>query len=207
MPNRKIDIFGGYYRPLDDDLDTVIIGIDPGVTTGISAVVFNSKKVPMPNEVEHWGSDQISYGGSGNAKDLIEAEGGFAEQKIAHKIGEMIFALSQYSGSPDKNRRVLIVIEDFIIRQQNSTRDFLAPVRITAGIIQEIFYMENAKVVFQTPADAKAICTDDRMDKWGFTIKTTKDRHSRDADRHAILFLRRILEKPHLMKVWSSSPR
>ena len=199
--DRKINFFGGYYRPLDDDLDTIIVGIDPGVTTGVSVIAFNSNNIPTPQDVGHWGSDQISYGGSGNAEDLIEVEDGFIEQRISLKIAEAIVALSKFSGNEIKTRRVIVAIEDFIVRQQNSSREFLAPVRITAGITQELFHTENTKIILQTPADAKGICKDERMDKWGYTIRTQKDRHSRDADRHAILCLRRIMENPSLMKV------
>lgn len=193
---RNIEFFRSSYREDDLRLDTVIVGIDPGVTTGFSAIAFDSSNIPQPQEVEHWGSGQLSYGGSGNAKDLIEGDSAFAEQKIVELIATLV---SQLSHSDYERRRVIVVIEDFIIRKQNSTRDFLSPVRITAGLLQVLFRAPNVKIMFQSPSDAKSICTDDRMDKWGYTIKTQKDRHSRDADRHAVLCLRRILEKPRLM--------
>lgn len=196
MPDRKIPFFmSRTYKPLDD-CDTVIVGIDPGVTTGLSVIAFNEDSLPMPKDVEHWGSDQISYGGSGNVEDIMEVRNGYVEQEICSKIAEEIHSLSNQW----KSRNVIVAIEDFIIRQPNSTREFLAPVRITAGIVQEIHRNPNVKIVYQTPADAKGVCTNDRMDKWGYGIRTQKDRHSRDADRHAILCLRRILEKPSRLK-------
>ncbi|MDD2326417.1 MAG: hypothetical protein PHW63_10570 [Alphaproteobacteria bacterium] len=203
--NQRINFFGGYYRPFDEDLDTIIVGIDPGVTTGLSVVAFSSKSIPTPQTVEHWGSDQISYGGSGNVEDLIDdgVDDAFVEQRISLKIAEAITALSKFSGNETKTRRVIVAIENFTVRQLNSSAEFLAPVRLAAGITQELFHTDNTKIYFQTPADAKGICTDKRMDKWGYEIKTQKDRHSRDADRHAILCLRRILENPRRMEASS----
>lgn len=200
--NRTIDLFGGYYRPLDDDIDTIIVGIDPGVTTGLSVIAFNSKEIPAPQDVEHWGSDQISYGGSGNEEDRwgIDPDDPFVEQLIADRIATIIDTLSRYSGSKSKHRRVIVAIENFTVRQINHSPEFLSPVRIAAGIVQELYHTDNTKIMYQTPSEAKGVCNDKRMDKWGFTIKTLKDRHSRDADRHAILCLRRIMEKPYLMK-------
>lgn len=169
----------------------VIFGIDPGVTTGISILAFPwGSAAPMPQDVPLWGSAQISYGGSGNIHDLIDNEDGpFPEQDIAKGIGYQIDRLSIFN-------QVHVVIEDFIIRRVDTSRDFLSPVRITAGILQEIYDLDNVTVHFQSPSDAKGTCTDERMDKWGYTIETQKDRHSRDADRHAVLLLRKMMENP-----------
>lgn len=195
MPEKRIDIFHvASYREFYE-CDTAILGIDPGVTTGLSVIAFRESEMPLPHEVEHWGSDQISYGGSGNQEDMIAIRGGFVEQEIAARIADVVKDLR--SVVP----KVIVVIEDFIIRQQNSTREFLAPVRITSGIVQEIFLISGIKVVYQTPADAKSICKDERMDKWGYQIKTKRDRHSRDADRHSTLFLRRAIENPRRLKI------
>lgn len=177
----------------------VVIGIDPGVTTGLSVMIVSDMKKGVES-VMAWGSDQISYGGSGNLKDLYDGDEAFPEQEISLSIGKAILRWAKYN-------EVYVVIEDFIIRQQNSTRDFLAPVRITAGIMQSIF-KNGAKVyvAFQSPSDAKGTCTDERMDAWGFPIKTQKDRHSRDADRHSILLLRKFMADPRVEKTLLSVP-
>lgn len=182
--------------------DNYIIGIDPGVTTGLSLIGWDGDKPPLPQDVEVWYSDQISYGGSGNVKDLYSTEGGFVEQEICRQI--QLFILHVYSQCDN----LYIAIEDFIIRRVDTSRDFLSPVRLTAGILQAIYPIltelhgdgERANIMFQSPSDAKGVCTDARMDKWGYAIKTQKDRHSRDADRHAVLLLRRMIENPRLFK-------
>lgn len=177
----------------------IIVGIDPGVTTGLAAIAFERGDIPAPSasnrgEILH-AADQISYGGSGNARDLIDnLEGHFVEQAICHDIGSAVAFLNSISDY------VFVAIEDFVIRRVDSSRDFLSPVRITAGILQFLYegYIHPDNVVFQSPSDAKGVCTDERLDKWGFPIKNQKERHGRDATRHAILFLRKFYEKPQL---------
>lgn len=172
--------------------DAFIVGVDPGVTTGVSVIGFEmSHNIPLPSEVEIWGSTQFSYGGSGNSEDILGDDKDI-EQTISKMVGDIAKYLSHFGD-------VIVSIEDFIIRKMNTSRDFLAPVRITAGIRQEIFGDKNIGFVSYTPADAKAICNDKRMDLWGYEIRTQKDRHSRDADRHAVLTLRRIKENPRLV--------
>ena len=171
----------------------VVIGIDPGVTTGLSVMIVSELREGVEG-VMAWGSDQISYGGSGNVHDLYEGNESFPEQEISNKIAQGILRWGKYN-------EVYLAIEDFIIRQHNSTRDFLAPVRITSGVLQAIYKKGvEVKLVFQSPSDAKGTCTDDRMDSWGFPIKTQKDRHSRDADRHSILLLRKFMADPRVEK-------
>lgn len=165
-----------------------IIGVDPGVTTGV-AVVRHNLPVDNPHEPYDWECYQYSYGGSGNVTDLIEGDQSFIEQKIVDKIANHV-----YDAVSDTDY-VILAIEDFIIRRVDSSRDFLSPVRITAGLLQKV-YKEPIKIVFQQPSAAKTTCTNERMDKWGFTIKTQKDRHARDALRHAILTSRRLKENP-----------
>lgn len=171
----------------------VMIGIDPGVTTGLSVMIVSDLREGVEG-VMAWGSDQLSYGGSGNVRDLYEGDRSFPEQEISEKIAQGILRWGKYN-------EVYLAIEDFIIRQHNSTRDFLAPVRITSGILQAIHKKGvEVNLVFQSPSDAKGTCTDDRMDSWGFPIKTQKDRHSRDADRHSILLLRKFMADPRVEK-------
>lgn len=172
--------------------DTFIVGVDPGVTTGVSVIGFDREYgIPLPSEVEIWGSTQYSYGNSGNLEDILGDDDDI-EQTISQIVGDIAAYLSKFG-------EVIVSIEDFIIRKMNTSRDFLAPVRITAGIRQEIFSHCDIGFVSYTPADAKAICNDKRMDIWGYEIETQKDRHSRDADRHAVLTLRRIKENPRLV--------
>ena len=184
-----------------------IIGIDPGVTTGISILQVDiSEGVPPPHDMEKITpfTTQLSYGGSGNVADLIKGDAAWQEQNIASQIADTYNYLSIFGTT-------VLVIEDFIIRKFLSSRDFLSPVRITAGILQSVYEIltgdnedgdynlppeEGNFIFFQSPSDAKGTCTDERLDKWGYTIQTQKDRHGRDATRHSVLFLRKLLQNP-----------
>jgi hypothetical protein len=44
------------------------------------------------------------------------------------------------------------------------------------------------------PAE-KPTASDDRLKTWGMYTGGTGDRHSRDADRHALIFLRKLKQK------------
>lgn len=184
-----------------------IMGIDPGVTTGISVLRVDLRDgVPPPHDMEKITpfTTQLSYGGSGNVADLIKGDVAWQEQNIACQIADAYRHLSEYGTT-------VLVIEDFIIRKFLSSRDFLSPVRITSGILQSVYEglapdhesgdyevasEEGNFIFFQSPSDAKGTCTDERLDKWGYTIQTQKDRHGRDATRHSVLFLRKLLQNP-----------
>lgn len=191
--------FGEEFKPDFRELKTdhvAIIGVDPGVTTGISVLVIDlNDGLPKPNDADKirtW-THQISYGGSGNIKDVVEG-GEWEEQEIAEAIGRLIMTVQAQYGE------VYLVIEDFIIRKFLSTREFLSPVRLTSGILQDIKgrgTLPRDRIFFQSPSEAKGVCTDERLDRWGYTIKTQKDRHARDATRHAVLFLRRLSVSPN----------
>lgn len=98
---------------------------------------------------------------------------------------------------------IWLVMENFTPRQANSSPEYLSPVRIASGVIAAIIsrvqcdshleYPPIVKLVYQSPADAKNICTDERLEKWGFKQKTDSDtRHARDGLRHAVAWLRKL---------------
>jgi hypothetical protein len=100
-----------------------------------------------------------------------------------------------------------VVIEDFTLRIKNKSRSLLSPVRVTAKLEQELW--RNGRIYFkQTPNDAKTACNDERLRRWGMYEREGGLEHARDADRHAMLFLRRCTQSrrlrenawPHLFK-------
>jgi len=171
-----------------------IIGVDPGVTTGVAIATLQRKEIgSLAGVFVEMG--QLSYGLSGNGFDIIEstsAEEG--EAKVAAEIAQLV-RTAVLHGS-----RVVLVIEDFVVRRFDSSREFLSPVRITARIQQELFndtICQGVTVAMQSPSDAKQTCTDERMKKWGIQPKTHKDRHGLDAARHCILFIRKLMANPN----------
>lgn len=172
----------------------MIIGIDPGVTTGVAVASLRGKEVGSLADV-FLEMGQLSYGFSGNGTDIVaSASQEEGEAKVATEIAKLV-RTAVLHGS-----RVVLVIEDFVVRRFDSSREFLSPVRITARIQQELFndtICEGVTVVTQSPSDAKQTCTDERMKKWGIQPKARKDRHGLDAARHCVLFIRKLMANPN----------
>lgn len=171
-----------------------IIGVDPGVTTGVAIATLQRKEIGSLADV-FVEMGQLSYGFSGNGFDIIEsASDEEGEAKVATEIAQLV-RTAVLHGS-----RVVLVIEDFVVRRFDSSREFLSPVRITARIQQELFndtICQGVTVAMQSPSDAKQTCTDERMKKWGIQPKTHKDRHGLDAARHCVLFIRKLMANPN----------
>lgn len=171
-----------------------IIGVDPGVTTGVAIATLQRKEIGSLADV-FVEMGQLSYGFSGNGFDIIESAGAEeGEAKVAAEIAQLV-RTAVLHGS-----RVVLVIEDFVVRRFDSSREFLSPVRITARIQQELFndtICQGVTVAMQSPSDAKQTCTDERMKKWGIQPKTHKDRHGLDAARHCVLFIRKLMANPN----------
>lgn len=171
-----------------------IIGVDPGVTTGVAIATLQRKEISSLTDV-FVEMGQLSYGFSGNGFDIIEsASAEEGEAKVAAEIAKLV-RTAVLHGS-----RVVLVIEDFVVRRFDSSREFLSPVRITARIQQELFndtICQGVTTAMQSPSDAKQTCTDERMKKWGIQPKTHKDRHGLDAARHCVLFIRKLMANPN----------
>lgn len=171
-----------------------IIGVDPGVTTGVAIATLQRKEIGSLADV-FVEMGQLSYGFSGNGFDIIEsASAEEGEAKVATEIAQLV-RTAVLHGS-----RVVLVIENFVVRRFDSSREFLSPVRITARIQQELFndtICQGVTVAMQSPSDAKQTCTDERMKKWGIQPKTHKDRHGLDAARHCVLFIRKLMANPN----------
>lgn len=153
----------------------VIIGVDPGVTTGLSMIGFDRDKkfLEQPLVV---------------ALDQLDTRSG--EPEACKIIADLV------RNAPVPPERVFMAIEDFIIRKPLKTREFLSPVRVTAGVVQELYtYLPQQNVMFFTPAQAKTTCTNERLEAWGLIQSVTlkyRDRHSLDSLRQATLALRKL---------------
>lgn len=176
-------------------LPVVIIGVDPGVTTGIAVAALRGKEVGSLNEA-HIEMGQLSYGFSGNGFDIMEVNS--AEEGEAFIAKEIVYLAEAAIWNES---RVVLAIEDFVVRRFDSSREFLSPVRIIARIHQELTHHKEVAnqvtIAMQSPSDAKQTCTDERMKKWGIQPKTHKDRHGLDAARHCVLFIRKLMANPN----------
>jgi len=87
-----------------------------------------------------------------------------------------------------------IGIEDFVPRFFNSSWDFYSPMRLTAAakwIFHAQLGTESVHIKKQEASDAKDEITNDRLKRWGLYERKGGLEHARDADRHAILWLRK----------------
>lgn len=169
-----------------------VLALDPGGTTGWSVMSFHAvalfdPEVPVLENIEFWQHGQIDCGtlkGNRGTSGVGDIEDGVSTHGEAAGVNEIISLIRAWPGAA-------VVIEDFIIRQTNQSRDFLSPVRITAAINQ---YMYNQKrhMYYQQPALAKTAATDDRLKLWKLYDRSGGLNHARDADRHAITFANRV---------------
>lgn len=87
-----------------------------------------------------------------------------------------------------------IGIEDFIPYKFSKQWDFYSPMRLTAAakwIFREHLGMQPVHIPKQSADDAKKEITNDRLKRWGLYERKGGLEHARDADRHAILWLRK----------------
>lgn len=180
-----------------------VIALDPGGTTGWSLVsvqpeVLFDPKADLMKGVKLWQHGQIDCGslkGDRGMNGYGDIDDGVSVKGEAAGVNEIISLLRVWPGAA-------IVIEDFIVRQFNKSRDFLAPVRITAAINQYLYNQRRGSYV-QQPALAKTTMTDDRLKKFNMYERSGGAVHARDADRHAVTFLRRLKQyemQPKLAK-------
>lgn len=182
----------GYIKDEEITYDqATVIAVDPGGTTGWSLIsippeALCESDVTILDNIwthQHGQVDCGSYRGN-----------------LATSLHPGISTDGEFSGVYDLAKFIrawpcaAVVIEDFNLRQLRMDRDLLSPVRVTAALGYELWKMGKDYHV-QTPVDAKRVCTDDRLKQWRMYDPTGNLKHARDADRHAILFLRRAKSK------------
>lgn len=182
--------------------EAAVIALDPGGTTGWSLITVHPEAITEPKADlfdnifthKHGQVDCGSHRGNlgDSLHDGISTEGEFSG---VYDLVEFIRAWPSAA----------IVVEDFNLRQMRMDRELLSPVRITSAIGYAM-WLDGRDYHIQAPADAKRVCTDDRLKEWRVYDSVGSLRHARDADRHAILFLRkakqdsrfRAIAWPHL---------
>lgn len=173
--------------------EAAIIAVDPGGTTGWSLITVHPEAITEPRADlfdnifthQHGQVDCGSYRGN-----------------LASSLHEGISTEGEFSGVFDLVEFILawpsaaVVIEDFNLRQMRMDRELLSPVRITSAIGYAM-WLEGRDYHVQQPSEAKNQCSDARLREWRMYDEKGGLRHARDADRHAILFLRKAKHKAH----------
>lgn len=161
-----------------------VVAIDPGGTSGWSVMCVEADALVDPDvsilrSISHRASGQVAGGN---------------EDLHARELVDLIAAWPLAA----------VVIEDFQLRTFKQSRELLSPVRLTAKIDYAIWWgMQDCepperRAFRQTPALAKNTATDERLKQWRLYIREGGLEHARDADRHAITFLRRAKDKAKL---------
>lgn len=182
---------------IDDWEDTVqVLALDPGGTTGWSLFEVlpgalsdrpEHRGVGVLNNVIRWRHGQIDCGTSkGNLGRSLHS--GVSTSGENAGIGEILGLIRSWP-------LAAIVVEDFILdpNRFNTGRDLLSPVRITSGVSYDL-WLQGRDYFSQTASLAKSSVKDESLKLWGFYDRTGGLGHARDADRHALTFLRRASE-------------
>ena len=191
-----IDLSKGRKRRTGGDRDPLnlttapVIALDPGQTTGWSLMICNPEALIDP---ESKVLENITTHNHGQVSSLWDEH--------THTDGESI-AVDDLWTFIEQWPEAAIVMEDFVIRMNDRSRQFLSPVRIMARI--DYLLWKHGRFAFrQSPADAKNTCSDIRLKEWGFYDSYGGLNHARDADRHALLFLRKCKQNEIMRrKAW-----
>lgn len=170
--------FQGFKKKADLPRDVLpILAIDPGVTTGWSLLVL--RKTWCGKEIFSWPFDVV-----------IEHKLSWTHGEI--DCGEEDLGSYQLMKTIREWPSAAVVVEDFILRtdRREKSRELLSPVRITANLRHHLWRLGRT-MILQQPSMAKTTVTDERLKLWGCYSAVGGLRHARDADRHALTFIRR----------------
>ena len=144
-----------------------VIAFDPGGTTGWCVMTVHyeallSDDYPILDNIIHHSQGEL--------------------------LGDEIGQLDEIASLFDVWDSAAIVFEDFQLRTLAAE---LSPVRIkaVAEYIAATMFLPARTVFDQMPSLAMTTATDERLKSWGLYHKG--EEHARDAERHAITFLRR----------------
>lgn len=168
----------------------VVVSFDPGQTTGWAV-----HRLDLDCLVRNGFVDTIYRESSGYAVGQIVGDGSDdAEMDMAEEMVDITrsaYTLGDYAGGD----LFAIVMEDFVLRRSEADRTLLAPVRVFSRYEMCLRQVTRAGRVAlpyfkQSASDAKNVVTDQRMLRW--QVYTPGSTHIRDAQRHGILFCRKV---------------
>jgi hypothetical protein len=177
--------------------EAAVIAIDPGGTTGWSLISVHPESLTEPNADF---LDNIFIHQHG------QVDCGSHRGNLASSLHSGISTDGEFSGVYDLAEFIkswpvaAVVIEDFTLRTMRMDRELLSPVRVTAALGYSI-WLAGKDYHVQSAADAKRTCTDERLKAWRVYDSTGGLQHARDADRHAILFLRKAKSSANFRSV------
>lgn len=186
----------------------VIFAVDPGTSTGWSAL-----KVPVARLVAtgatrtlpwcRWRHGTVLRSGTLGTGHLAQAVDDSRHvthlMNVARKVHEeMVFDGDEDEGWPADE--FVFVLESFSLRMLSMDTNLLAPVRVLDRLVDRLWTAgSRVPVFYQSPSDAKNSVSNERLKRWHMYDPSSGE-HARDADRHAILFLRRFADSRELQE-------
>jgi hypothetical protein len=158
-----------------------LIAVDPGGVTGWSLLVLKRKVL---------GQDVFSH----PLEMILRTKVQWSHGQINCKDDED-YGIFQLRKVIDEWPSAAIVFESFYVRQMGAD---LSPVRVTSVVHHHLWH-HGREMVMQQPSMAKRI-SNDRLKALGCYSSRGGLEHARDADRHIIMFLRRILDNGEALK-------
>lgn len=160
-----------------------VCAFDPGGTTGWSVMSVHPDALIDPevlvlDNMLNWQHGQIQCNNE---------RGKYSPQFENDGIDAIMAIIDAWPGA-------LVVFEDFIMRTSRRDRETLTPVRIIAACDHQL-YRRGRFMHKQQPSEAKGTCSDTRMREWGLYERAGGMGHARDADRHAMLAIRKALSR------------
>jgi hypothetical protein len=200
--------------PGDLVVEPTVVWFDPGQTVGWSVMSVPRRVLSHP---EFDPVKEIAFHESGQ----IDADP--PENSISPKVQESLAvqnracgrgwtddtshesaAVQQMLGVVLRYPGALVGTEDFIIRQTNTSRAFLSPVRLMSAF-DYACWRYGIQPYRQQPSEAKTAITDVRLKAWGL-YDSHGGRHARDSDRHVLAFLRKCKDlrksRARLQNAW-----
>lgn len=190
-----------------------VVAIDPGGTTGWSVMQVHPDALAYPDvalldSIEYWANGQIDCGAQKGDRGTVSADAakGRATGAVGVSVSGEAAGVAELTELVRSFPEAAVVIEDFILRQFRQDRDLLSPVRVTAALSQQM-WLDRRGFFTQQPSMAKGTITDERLKKWGMYNRAGGMQHARDADRHALMFIRRCTgmdknSKANRMRAW-----
>lgn len=181
-----------------------VIGFDPGETTGFCVLAVEPARLLEQSHDIHNDLRIFQVGEIDCVSQGYDAWGRTNGQHLGLNMsGENIGIERMLELARDSHPRSAIAIEDFIpdMRRMDQARHTLSPVRLMAGFTFGLWRTDDfaeQRIFVSDRANPKTTCNDERLEHWGLYRKRDgTSKHSRDALRHALYFLRNCVGPEH----------